>query len=217
MCEYVATDSSKVHRNSDFASYNKEVVWNLIDGAPYCHVSATVNGRPYIQPTVHWREDEKLYIHGALKNKMIKAIVKGAEAAIAFTHFDAYIMTASAINHGVSYRSATMFAKGRGILDLDEKERALRLFIERLSPGRWATIRPPTQDELKMTGVVEFPIQEVSAKIMMQGDQVLWVLPGGKYEIAEDKDINAWTGVYPYTLMRKDPLTTEELRLCGDA
>lgn len=211
MSDYDKTEESTVKRIPMFASYDKDLIHSLIDASPYCHVSALVDDSPYIQPTVHWRDGENLYIHGAKKNKMVYALRKGAKAALAFTHFDGYILTRSAFAHGVVYRSVTLFGTAREIDDLDEKRSVLRLFVERVSPGRWEALRPPTVEELKMTGLLQFTIANVSAKVAMQGKQVLSVLPGGEYEDAADQAFHPWTGLYPYALIKASPVSTQEL------
>lgn len=207
---YHVAESSMLRRNATFGCYKKELIHSLIDAAPYCHVSAYVKGSPYIQVTVHWRDGERLYIHGAKKNKMINAITKGSKAALAFTHFDGYVLTRAAFNHVVSYRSVTLFGAAAEITDSVDKLKVLELFIERVSPGRWNTVRHPTDEELKQTGLLEFTIKEVSAKIMMQGDQLREVFPGGKYESPADSDFHPWTGLLPYTLVKKHPISAEE-------
>jgi uncharacterized protein len=209
--EYTPTKDSTLRLNPQLGSYDRELICALIDEAPYCHVSAQVDDRPYIQATVHWREQDKLYIHGARKNKMIHAIALGAEAALAFTHFDGYVLTRSAFGHAVSYRSVTLFAKGMLVEDPAEKNRLLSVSIEKIRPGRWATLRQPTENELKMTGVLEFPIEEVSAKTLLQGAQLLDALPGGKYESEADARFNPWTGIHPYKLVKGEPLSSAEI------
>jgi uncharacterized protein len=210
MCEYKVTENSRIRRNASFATYDKQTVHTLIDEAPFCHVSAQVRGKPYIQATVHWREGDRLYVHGAQKNKMVHALARGTPAALAFTHFDGYVLPRSAFNHTVSYRSVTLFSTARVVTDLHEKNRLLHLLIDRISPGRWGTIRQPTQEELKMTGVLEFAIEEVSAKVIMQGQQVRGLFPGGEYEIAADADFNPWTGVHPYQLVKQRPVSSDQ-------
>ncbi len=206
MSDHRKTPYSTVNRNPQAGAYDKSTIHALINSSPFCHVSAQVQKRPYIQATVHWREDDRLYVHGAPKNKMVRAIANGAEAALAFTHFDGYVLARSAFNHAVSYRSVTLFSRGSLVVDLVEKRRILGLFIERISPGRWRFVRQPTENELKMTGVLEFPIEEVSAKLLLQMKQLPDVMPGGKYEIEADQDYSPWTGIHPFELVRKPPL-----------
>ena len=54
--------------------------------------------------------------------------------------------------------------------------------------GRWATVRPPTEQELKATMVLAVPLVEVSAKVRTG------------FAVDDDKEYatSAWTGVLPF-------------------
>ena len=45
------------------------------------------------------------------------------------------------------------------------KRRALDALVESIVPGRRGDLRPPTAQELAVTAVLEFPLEEVSAKV----------------------------------------------------
>jgi nitroimidazol reductase NimA-like FMN-containing flavoprotein (pyridoxamine 5'-phosphate oxidase superfamily) len=211
MTEYPVSENSALRRNASFASYDRELTHSLIHEVPYCHLAAQINDVPYLQPTVHWREGDMLYVHGVKKNKMVHAIAKGGKAVLSFTRFDGYILTRSAFARGVSYRSVTLFGAATEVVAPMEECRVLRLFLERISRGRWDRVRPPTAQELAMTGLLRFTISDVSGKTMMQGRQLLSVLPGGEYELPADSAFNPWTGLYPYVLARGEPISSEQL------
>ena len=97
------------------------------------------------------------------------------------------------------YRSVVAFSHGRFVDDLEEKNALLEAFIDSVHPGRWETVRHPTKDELKRTGVVEFELKEVSAKILPREITPL-VFPGGEMEAEEDATVSPWTGLVPYRL-----------------
>jgi uncharacterized protein len=197
VCEYIETRRTHLRLNAELGSYDKKVVHAIIDEAAMCHVSAVVDGTPYIQATVHWREGESVYIHGAVKNKMIKAISQGSQACLAFSHFDGYLLPRSGFNHAVLYRSVVAFTEGRIVEHPDEKRRQLKIYIESIQPGRWQHIRPPSEDELKQTGIIEFPLTEVSAKSIPL-EMAALLMPGGEMEVPDDAAYNPWTGVIPY-------------------
>ncbi len=210
MCDYVPTDRTRLRLYHELGTYDRDVIHAIIDEAPMCHVSAVVDGSPYIQATVHWRDDEQVLVHGAVKNKMINAIRHGAEACLSFAHFDGYLLTRSGFNHAVLYRSVIAYSTGRFIDDLDEKRERLRLFIERIQPGRWDVIRQPSQEELKQTGIVEFQLEEVSAKSIPR-EMAPLLMPGGEMEDPADADYQPWTGIIPYTLSPDEPISAESL------
>lgn len=210
MSEFSPTDRTRLRLYKEFGSYDKEAINQIIDEAHFCHVSVIINGAPYIQVTRHWRVDDKIYMHGAVKNKVINAVRNGAEACLSISHFDGYVLTRSAFNHAVLYRSAVIFAAGRFVDDLDEKLKHLEQSVEAVQPGRWATIRQPTIEELKMTGVVEFPMIEVSAKALT-ADAAPLILPGGEMEAEGDNDVSPWAGIVPYSLVADAAIPSDKV------
>jgi nitroimidazol reductase NimA-like FMN-containing flavoprotein (pyridoxamine 5'-phosphate oxidase superfamily) len=210
MTDYEPTERTRLRLYKDFGSYDRQKIYDIIDTAPFCQISAVVDDAPYIQATRHWRVGNNVYMHGAVKNKLINALRKGAEACLCFSHFDGYVLTRSAFTHAVLYRSVVAFCRGRFVEDMDEKLRFLRDSIESVQPGRWSQIRPPTLDELKMTGVIELPLVEVSGK-MLSLDVTPLILPGGEMEVEADRAMTAWTGVIPYSLVKGAQITSEEV------
>jgi len=210
MSDYEPTERTRLRLYKDFGTYDREKIYAIIDEAPICHVSAVVDGAPYIQATRHWRVGPNVYMHGAVKNKMINAVRTGAEACLSFSLFDGYALTRSAFNHAVLYRSAVVFSRGRFVEDLDEKLGFLKDSIESVQPGRWSAVRHPTIEELKMVGVVEFPLVEVSGK-MLSLEVTPLILPGGALEVAADQTVSPWTGVIPYKLTAGSPIPSGDI------
>ncbi len=204
MAEFEQTERTRLRLYHELGTYDKEAIYAIIDETPMCHVSVIIDGHPYIQATVHWRDGDKVFVHGAVKNKMVNAIRKGAKSCISFAHFDGFILPRSGFNHAVLYRSATLFSAGRFIEDATEKEQRLRQFIEYIQPGRWDTIRQPSAKELTQTGIIEFELKEISGK-SIPAELVPALMPGGELEDPADADYQPWTGTIPYTLVAGDP------------
>ena len=72
-------------------------------------------------------------------------------------------MARSAFHSSMNYRSVVIHARGRAVHGAG-KRRALDALIESLIPGRTGDVRPPAAEELAITSVIEFPLEEVSAK-----------------------------------------------------
>ncbi len=204
MTEFEQTERTRLRLYHDLGTFDKEAIYSIIDGIPMCHVSVIIDDHPYVQATVHWRDGDKLFVHGAVKNKMVNAIRNGSKSCLSFAHFDGFVLPRSGFNHAVMYRSATLFAEGRFIEDTDEKERRLRQFIEHIQPGRWETIRQPTASELAQTGIIEFEIREISGKSIPL-ELVPAIMPGGEMEDPADSDYQPWTGILPYALVAGNP------------
>ena len=185
--QYDVHPVTRVVRGPKRASYDRELVHGIIDDALICHVGTMVNGRPTMIPTAHWRVGERIYIHGASKNRILGAIAEGADACLCITHLDGLVMARSAFHHSANYRSVVIYGKGEVVSDDEGKMEHSRLFMEKLEPGRWGTIREPNKQELKATMFLGFDLNEVSAKVRA-GDPV---------DDDEDYSLPVWAGVLP--------------------
>jgi hypothetical protein len=79
------------------------------------------------------------------------------------------------------------FGRARFVEDAKEKEAELDYFIERIYPGRVATLRPVNQQELKGTTLIAMEIEEASAKLRT----------GEPKDDEEDYALDIWAGVIP--------------------
>ena len=66
-------------------------------------------------------------------------------------------------------------------------ERAAEAIVEHLVPGRWADVRPPSENELKATAFLALGIDEASAKVRT----------GPPLDDEEDYALGAWAGIVP--------------------
>jgi hypothetical protein len=82
------------------------------------------------------------------------------------------------------------------VKDPKEKLKAMRDFVEYVIRGRWATVRPPTEQEIAATMILAVPLVEASAKIRT-GFAV-----DGEQEYAG----SVWTGVLPFKWTPGEPL-----------
>lgn len=196
MSEYPITPRTRLRRLPQRGVFDRDAVHAIIDEAYVCHVGARLADRPMVQPTIHWRDGETLYIHGSSKNGLFAALEKGEEACITVTHFDGLVLARSAFHHSVNYRCAMIFGTARKVTDETEKMAALTALIERIAPGRWSEVRPPNVQEMKATTVLAFPITEVSAKVRA----------GPPVDDAEDYALPVWAGVVPFELRAGKPI-----------
>ena len=187
MDKYPPTSKSKIVRSHKRASYEKKDLYTLLDAGYLCHVSYLFQGSPVIIPTAYGREKNIIYIHGALKNRMLTSILDQEQACIAVTHEDGIVLARSAFHHSFNYRSAVVFGKPRAIEDPNEKMRVLELITENIIPGRWNEVRQPNENELKITLVIAIDIEEASVKVRT----------GAPIDDDEDYSLPIWAGVLP--------------------
>ncbi|WP_299181608.1 pyridoxamine 5'-phosphate oxidase family protein [uncultured Neptuniibacter sp.] len=190
MSRFEVTDRTQLKRGAKRGSYDKEVIFRIMDEAYVCHVATQMKGRPLIQPTLHWRDQEYLYIHGSSKNGLFRALKEGQEAVIAITLLDGLVFAKSAFHHSVNYRSVMLYGQASTVDEPDQKRRLLDLMLEKIRVGRSLEARPPNDTEMKATEVLAFKISEVSAKVRT----------GGPVDDPEDQLLDIWSGVQPMSL-----------------
>jgi uncharacterized protein len=194
--------SARLKRHADRGSYDRELVFAIIDEALVAHVACTVEGCAMTLPTAHARVDDRLYLHGARANRMLRALCDGERASATFTLLDGLVLARTAFHHSMNYRSAVVFGDGREVRDLDEKRLALHALVEHVAPGRMAELASPTDAELAATLVVCLTIEEASAKQRS----------GAPLDAPADHELDVWAGVVPLALRREAPVPDARLR-----
>jgi nitroimidazol reductase NimA-like FMN-containing flavoprotein (pyridoxamine 5'-phosphate oxidase superfamily) len=164
-------------------------------------VGFVANGQPYVIPTGFARIGDDLYIHGSSASRMLRSISEGIDVCVTVTLIDGLVLARSAFHHSMNYRSVVVFGKAKIVADEREKYAALKAFTEHIVPGRWASVRPPTKNELKGTTVLSLPLAEASAKIRA----------GGPVDDEEDYALGVWAGVLPLNLTAGAPVDDERL------
>lgn len=198
------TPLSKVKRGPNRASYDKDLALNIIDAALMCHVGQTKDGQVFVTPTSHWREGDYFYWHAHSKARNVKGPIDTPEkVCINVSLLDGLVLARSAMHHSVNYRSVTLFGVPELIEDKEEKVRQFKLFLDKVSPGRWETLRPVNDQEIKATGVVRIKIDEASVKMRAEPP----------VDDPADNDWPVWAGVMPlerhWGEVEQDPIQTK--------
>jgi nitroimidazol reductase NimA-like FMN-containing flavoprotein (pyridoxamine 5'-phosphate oxidase superfamily) len=193
------TERVRVKRLHERGAYDRATIDAILDAMPIAHVGYTFKGQPFVTPTLQWREGDHVYWHGSAASRMLESADE-TDVCITVTMIDGIVLARSAFHHSVNYRSVMLLGKATKVTDTAEKEARLEAFMEHLTPGRWAGLRPVTAQELKATTVLSIPISEASAKMRM----------GPPKDDEEDYALDIWAGVVPlkYTVLRpeSDPL-----------
>jgi len=185
------SDRVRLRRKRERGSHDRAVIDAILDEALIAHLGITdPEGQPIVTPTLHARSGDQIYLHGSSASRTLKALEQGAAACLTVSLVDGLVLARSAMHHSVNYRSVMLLGRARILTDSEEKRTALRAVIEHIVPGRWATIRQPTENELRATAVLSMPIVEVSAKVRT----------GGPIDDEEDYSLSAWAGVIPLSL-----------------
>ena len=187
---------TRVRRVPELAHYDRRVIHEVLDAATHCHIAHLIDGRPVATPTLHWRIGERVYWHGSVASRMLKATKTGAEVCLTATLIDGWVMARSAFNHSANYRSVMCFGTPEPVLDDAEKTRLLEIFTDRLFPGRWALLRPVSRKELGATTLLSLPLEAASAKVRI----------GPPDDPPRDREWPVWAGVLPFEFREGKPI-----------
>jgi nitroimidazol reductase NimA-like FMN-containing flavoprotein (pyridoxamine 5'-phosphate oxidase superfamily) len=190
------TERTELRRLPKRGSHELETIHGILDAAFLAHVGFNVNGQPFVIPTLFGRAGEKLYLHGSAASRTLRELETGVAACVTVTLVDGLVLARSAFHHSMNYRSVVAFGTARKIGDPEQKREALRAISEHVIRGRWDDVRGPVEKELKATAVLEFTIEEASAKIRT----------GPPLDDEEDYALPMWAGILPLELTAKAPV-----------
>ncbi len=186
---FAPTIRSRLKRYHGRGDYSRDGVYRVLDQTLMAHIGYVIDGQPYVTPTCHWRDGDRLYWHGSTASRMLRHLKTGVPVCVNVATLDGLVMARSGVHHSINYRSATCFGTAYQITDREEIMRQLKLFTDRIAPGRWDSLRPVTDQELKATTVLAMEIEEASAKTRT----------GGPVDDAEDYALPIWARVVPFT------------------
>ncbi len=195
------TKRTKLGRLPNRGSHEPETIHAILDAAFLAHVGFQMEGQPFVIPTLYGRDEDKLYLHGSAASRMLRGLDTGIPACVCVTMVDGLVLARSAFHHSMNYRSVVAFGTARKIEGAEEKTRALRIISEHLIAGRWSDVRGPSDKELKATAVLEFSIEDASAKIRT----------GPPVDDEEDYSLPVWAGILPLRLEAKTPVPDPRL------
>jgi nitroimidazol reductase NimA-like FMN-containing flavoprotein (pyridoxamine 5'-phosphate oxidase superfamily) len=196
MSQFTPTERTKVRRKPDRANYDREAIYQILDEAFVCQVGFVVDGLPFVVPTNYVRVGDKLFLHGSPASRLMKTLASGAPFCLSVTLLDGIVFAPSAMGHSVNYRSVVVMGKAEVVEGHEAKFAAMRDFVEHVIHGRWAQIRPPSENDLKATMVLAVPLVEASAKVRT----------GFAVDDIEEYDAPAWTGVLPLKWSAQAPI-----------
>ena len=171
----------------------------ILDAGVIAHVGVSTPEGPLVLPMAYGRDDDTLYLHGAIANHMLNS-GDDQEICATVTHLDGLVLARSPFHNSMNYRSVVVRGRGRRIRNGRRKLEALRLITDHVVP-HWDIVRPPSPQELRKTLVLELPLAEASAKVRT-GDPV-----------DDPEDIHGpwWAGTVPITTRFGPPSPSADL------
>jgi nitroimidazol reductase NimA-like FMN-containing flavoprotein (pyridoxamine 5'-phosphate oxidase superfamily) len=190
------TDRTRLRRLKERGSFDRALAHSILDEALVAHVGTTTGRGPIVLPMAHARVDDRVYVHGAPGNAILRAIAAGAEACITVTLLDGLVLARSAFHHSMNYRCVVLIGPMEKVTDRGEKAAASVALVDHLAPGRSAEARMPTGAELDATLFLRMEIREGSVKVRT----------GGPNDDEADLSWPVWAGHVPTTTVFGEPV-----------
>jgi len=180
------TERSRLRRSHERGHFDRETINAILDAQPMCSVGYVIDGKPFVTPTLQWREGDHVYWHGSSASRALRNS-RDAEVCLSVAILDGFVLARSGMHHSVNSRSVTLFGTAIKVEDPEEKLRKLARFVNGLFPDRYEGLRPDHDQDLKATMVLGMQISEGSAKIRT----------GGPNDEEADYALPIWAGVIP--------------------
>lgn len=195
------TTRTELRRMPSRGSHDRETIHRILDAGFLASVGFCKDGQPFVIPTLYGRKGDQLYLHGSAASRLLCELDAGLPVCASVTLVDGLVLARSAFHHSMNYRSVVAFGTARSIAEPVQKLEALRIISEHLVPGRWKQVRRPNERELTATTVLEFSIDEASAKVRT----------GPAVDDADDYGFPVWAGVLPLATRCSAPIPDERL------
>ena len=189
------TDRSRLRRSHERAHFDRETIDGILDAQPMCSVGYVIDGKPFVTPTLQWREGDHVYWHGSSASRALRNS-RDAEVCMNVAILDGFVMARSGMHHSVNSRSVTLYGTAFKVEDPDEKLTKLSRFVNGLFPGRYEGLRPDHAQDLKATMLLGMKIEEGAAKVRT----------GGPKDEEPDYLLPIWAGVIPVQTIVGDPI-----------
>ena len=188
-------------RHPERGVYDRAAIDAILDEALICHIGFVHDGQPYVIPTIHTRDGDRLYLHGSPGSRMLRDVKQGIDICVTATLLDGLVLARSVYHHSMNYRSAVVLGRAREISDRAEKLHAMQCVVEHVVRGRWGEARTPSEGELDGTTILAVSLDEASAKVRA----------GGPKDDDDDLALPVWAGVIPLELEAKTPIADNDL------
>jgi uncharacterized protein len=195
------TERTKQRRLRERGSREWSAITKILDAGFVAHVGFCIDQQPLVIPTMYGRDGYSLYLHGSAASHMLRELAAGIQACVTVSLIDGLVLSRSAFDHSMNYRSVIAFGTARKIVDPTLKLKALQVMADHMMAGRWAEVRGPTDKELNATMVLEFTIDEASSKERT----------GPPQDAQSDAARAVWAGVLPLKLKPCLPIPDEGL------
>ena len=180
-----ASERTRLRRGANRAVYEPAEIRQILRAGLIAHVGVNADDGPVVLPMAYGLIDDRLFIHGAVANAMMRA-GSGVEVCVTVTIVDGLVVARTPFHNSMNYRSVVVRGTATPVTDPQDKVAALRAINDHAVPI-WDTARQPSDSDLRKTMVLAISLTEASAKVR------------GGDPIDEEADLDGphWAGVVP--------------------
>src|SRR5258707_15633887 len=121
------TRRSELRRIPVRGSHDWDTVSRILDVGFLAHVGFCVEGQPFVIPTLYGRDGQRLYLHGSAASRMLRELESGIPTCVTVTLVDGLVLSRSAFDHSMNYRSVVAFGRARRVVNPEQKIKSLRI------------------------------------------------------------------------------------------
>jgi len=197
------TDRTRLRRHAREGSHRRDDLDEVLDAGFVCHLGLQTPDGPMVLPTSYGRDGDRLYLHGSVASRSLRAALDGVPMCVTVTHVDGVVVARSVFEHALNYRSALIYGTPTVLTAPDDKRAGMRTIADQIAPGQWGYAREPSDEELAVTTVLVLSLDEASVKVRTG--------PPRDGE-GPDADRRVWVGELPLLTVRLDPRPDPTMR-----
>lgn len=171
---YPSIAPSTPTRGRDRASWDRDLVHDILDATPVCHLAYDPGDGmgPISIPTTFARDGESILFHSS-SGARVAALARSGGGRVAVcltvTIVDGWVLARSGMHHSMNYRAVVVRGDARIVTEEAERRAALDAVLDAVWTDRSRHCRPPDARELAATTVFALPLETVSAKVRAEG------------------------------------------------
>jgi nitroimidazol reductase NimA-like FMN-containing flavoprotein (pyridoxamine 5'-phosphate oxidase superfamily) len=111
------TERTELCRLPCRGSRDWETIKQSLDAGFLAHWGFCVDGQPFVITTSYGRDGERLYLHGSAARRTLRGLETGIPTCVMVTPVGGLVLSRSAFDHSMNYRSVVAFETARRVLD----------------------------------------------------------------------------------------------------
>lgn len=96
------SERTRVVREPQRGVYERETIYRILDEGLVCHVGFSVDGQPFVMPTLYARAGDAVYFHGSVASRMLRNLSEGSNVCLTVTLTDGIVLARSIFNHSMN-------------------------------------------------------------------------------------------------------------------